>query len=279
MTTPQELDLDDAINFIIKYLREGRSRRRVAIPAAYDVQIDSVARNYLAESGVPEHQLKDAHVSPERQRHLSLFLTAASELCRRGVLRPGVATFVHYATASWSGGTGFSVTPYGEEWLHAADEIDLVPIQPGRFARMLAQAGSRFGQGFVERGEQAVASYNGRAFLACCAMCGAASESIILALAIAKKGSEEPILKMYAGATGRGRVEGYLLGSQTTLVREEFGRYTGLLKHWRDDSAHGRAVRISEPEAYSALALLLRFALWAEGRWTELVSQTSTNEG
>jgi hypothetical protein len=168
------------------------------------------------------------------------------------------------------GGTGFSVTPYGEEWLSAADEVDLVPTQPGRFAKMLAQAGRKFGPGFVERAEQSVASYNGQAFMACCAMCGAASESIILALAIAKKGSEEPILRMYAGATGRSRVEEYLLGSQTDFVREEFGRYTGLLKHWRDDSAHGRAVRISEPEAYSALVLLLRFALWAEGRWAEL---------
>jgi hypothetical protein len=45
-----------------------------------------------------------------------------------------------------------------------------------------------------------------------------------------------------------------------------------LLKYWRDSSAHGRAVQISEPEAYQSLALLLRFTLWADSRWEELTA-------
>lgn len=45
-----------------------------------------------------------------------------------------------------------------------------------------------------------------------------------------------------------------------------------LLKYWRDSSAHGKAVRIQEPEAYQSLALLLRFALFARDRWDTLTS-------
>jgi hypothetical protein len=79
-------------------------------------------------------------------------------------------------------------------------------------------------------------------------MCGAAAESIILALAVAKNGDEGAVLKMYSTAMGRSRVENVILGTQPQAVRDEFHRYTTLLKHWRDDSAHGRAVRITEAE-------------------------------
>jgi hypothetical protein len=167
---------------------------------------------------------------------------------------------------------GYSITPYGEQWLAAADESALFPAEPGRFAKMLADAGVRFGPGFVERSQEAVKAYHAHTFLACCAMCGAAAESIVLALAVGKTQDEERVLDMYLSASGRRRVEDSLLGSQPAAVRDEFHRYTTLLKYWRDNSAHGRAVRISEPEAYSSLALLLRFALWAESRWAELTT-------
>jgi len=135
---------------------------------------------------------------------------------------------------------------------------------------MFGEAGLRFGPGFVERAQEAVAAYNAVAYMACCAMCGAAAESIILALAVEKKGAEKPILDMYATAQGRGRVESFLLAGQSEPVRQEVQRYTMLLKYWRDSSAHGKAARIQEPEAYQSLALLLRFTLFARDRWDEL---------
>src|SRR5690349_7437264 len=101
---------------------------------------------------------------------------------------------------------------------------------------MFAEAGQRFGTGFVERAQEAVAAYNSLAYMACCAMCGAAAESVTLSLAVQKKGSEGPVLDMYAGALGRSRVETFLLGQQPELVRDEFMRYTVLLKYWRDSS-------------------------------------------
>jgi hypothetical protein len=53
-------------------------------------------------------------------------------------------------------------------------------------------------------------------------------------------------------------------------VHLEYHRYVDLLKYWRDSSAHGRAVRISELEAWTSLLLLLRFARWADERWEGL---------
>jgi hypothetical protein len=47
-----------------------------------------------------------------------------------------------------------------------------------------------------------------------------------------------------------------------------------LLNYWRDSAAHGRNSHIGENEAYTALLLLLRFAMFASDRWAEL---TQTN--
>jgi hypothetical protein len=267
------MTVDDAMQFLVRYLRDRRAARdRERFGGGnYDVRLDLVARDYLAQSGTPEYLLNDAINRPDL--HMEVFFAAAWELSRRGVLRPGVNSFGPHTTAPWAGGTGYSITPYGERWIREADEVDLVPMQPGRFAEILARGGERFGSGFVERAEEAVGSYNGHAFLACCAMCGAAAESILLALAIAKKGDDAYVLNLYAGRSGRSQVEKYLLSQQPAHVREEFDRYMGLLKHWRDDSAHGRAVKITEAEAYSSLALLLRFSIFAQNRWEDLTGR------
>jgi hypothetical protein len=164
-------------------------------------------------------------------------------------------------------GFGFSVTQTGREWVASGTPADYVPLEPGRFARMLAERGARFGPGFIERSQEAARAYNASAYLACCAMCGAAAESVVLALAIAKMGDERKVLNDYAGSGGRGRVERLLIGSQPTHVQEEFHRYVGLLKYWRDNAAHGRAVGITELEAWTSLVLLLRFTIFASDRW------------
>jgi len=260
------MTLDDAIQFIVHYVRSGQASRDQGRYGGrdFDVRVHIVARYYHEQAGRPPDSGTEG---------LAVLSDAAWELCRRGILKP--ATKVINTTAPWAGGDGYSLTPYGARWIREAEEVDLVPMQPGRFAEILARGGPRFGSGFVERAEQAVGSYNGRAFLACCAMCGAAAESILLALAIAKKGDEAWVLDHYARRSGRSDIEKYLLGQERTSVREEFDRYMGLLKHWRDDSAHGRAVHITEAEAYSSLALLLRLSIFAQNRWSELTGRPS----
>jgi hypothetical protein len=260
-------DVDDAHQYIVQFLRAGRHQRRSG-GYGYGVYLPFVMMAYLED-----HGSTDSHNQSLWSRLSPSFYAAAWELCRRGVLRPGITHASAQATADGASGNGYSITPYGEEWLKDATANDLLPSEPGRFAKMLATAGARFGAGFVERSQEAVRAHRALAFLACCVMCGAASESIMLALAIAKKsGDENHVLGLYLSGGGTKKVENLLLGGQSALVRDEFHRYTALLKYWRDSSAHGRAVQISEPEAYQSLALLLRFTLWADSRWEELTA-------
>src|SRR5262249_47936678 len=138
------------------------------------------------------------------------------------------------ATGEGSGGAGFTVTPSGRTWFAAASQADYVPVEPGRFARMLAERGAVFGSAFIERSQEAVRAYDGNAYLACCAMCGAAAESLILRLAVDKARDASTVVKEYASSGGRGRIERELLRGQPPPVEAEFRRYSDLLKYWRD---------------------------------------------
>ena len=103
-------------------------------------------------------------------------------------------------------------------------------------------------------------------------MCGAAAESILLAIAIAKAGDETKVINEYTGRSGRFQIERRIWSGLPQPVQEEFQRYTALLKYWRDSAAHGRATHITEAEAYTSLVLLLRFALFVDDRWADLTT-------
>lgn len=256
-------EVDDAIQFIIRYARE--DRRGGYSSYGYGIYLPNVMRVYARDTGVPENQVEGV------LRPLSgVFYAAAWELCRRGVLRPGLRQYGLQTTEDGASGNGYTVTPFGETWLRDAVQADYVPVEPGRFARMFAERGEWFGSGFVERAQEAVKAYNAHAFFACCAMCGAACESIVLALAVARVGDEARVLRDYAAMGGRGRIEQAVLQGRPERVAAEFRRYTDLLKYWRDSASHGRAAHITEAEAFSALILLLRFAIFASEHREEL---------
>jgi hypothetical protein len=95
----------------------------------------------------------------------------------------------------------------------------------------------RFGPGFLQRATEAVQCHTFGVYIACCAMCGAAAESSLLAVATAKSGDEGATLAMYRAANGRRKVVDRV---------------------------------VSEIEAHEALARLLRFAQFATDNWGEL---------
>jgi hypothetical protein len=103
-------------------------------------------------------------------------------------------------------------------------------------------------------------------------MCGAAAESILLAVAVAKSGNEAATLASYRTTNGRRRVSDGIVGQARQAIAEQFRSATGLLSYWRDEAAHGLASTISEIEAHEALARLLRFAQFATDNWDELTS-------
>jgi hypothetical protein len=106
-------------------------------------------------------------------------------------------------------------------------------------------------------------------------MCGAAAESIMLVVAVAlKKGDSAAVESAYLSGGGGGKVEKWITSGITPQLQDEWKRYTSLLNYWRDSAAHGRNSHIGENEAYTALLLLLRFAMFASDRWAEL---TQTN--
>jgi hypothetical protein len=101
-------------------------------------------------------------------------------------------------------------------------------------------------------------------------MCGAAAESVLLSLAIAKTGNEAQMLQMYRAANGRTKIENLLLGKVRQTVQTTFRGLTDVMKYWRDESAHGTTSSISDIEALASATLLLRFAQYASEQWEEL---------
>lgn len=258
------LRVEDASNFIIEKAREGVEGPYSSY--GYDIYLPNYMRLYAREvlkEHEPERMLKD--LSPS-------FYAAAWELCRRGIIRPGVKTYRSQETSRGSAGNGYSITPFGSQWLQEEDDDSFIPTEPGRFAEMLEPFKQRFGPAFYERAQEAIRCYGAHAYLACCAMCGAASESILLATAIAKTNDPEGILKKYASKGGRGRVENMVVGQAKRHVEREFRAYTSLLKYWRDYAAHGQSADISDNEAYTSLAMLLRYTMTVDDYWEELTT-------
>jgi hypothetical protein len=209
------------------------------------------------------------HVGP---RVSPTFYAAAWELCRRGVLRPGIQNVT--GQSDGGSGNGYSITPTGERWLASADPQLHIPTEPSRLAAILAGFSPKFGPGFEQRAQEAVKCYNAVAYLACCAMSGAAAESILLAAAIARRGDDGSVLRDYRSAGGRTRVERSLLGQVGEPTSSRFHMFMDLLNYWRDDSSHGVASAIDEPEAFDALSRLLRFAHFVNDQWPALTGKS-----
>lgn len=267
---PAQVSEEDAFHFIVRVLRENFIPD-MGSSYGYDVYLPNIVMHYLISVG------KRSHSEAQRDfRAISpAFMGAAWELARRGVLRPGVKAMGQQATDDGSAGSGFSVTPAGRKWLKEAGQYDFVPIEPQRFSKMLDSFTPRFGPGFQERSQDAIRCYGANVYLACCAMCGAAAESILLAVAIAKEGHADKVERLYLASGGRRKVENLILGQQPKPIQEEFLGYLSLLKYWRDAASHGRRSGIADNEAYTALAVLLRFAQFANDRWADLTGKAS----
>lgn len=260
---------EDALLFLVEYLRKGTRSYfgpTEATDYGYDVYMLNPMRAYYRQR--QQAELTQEHGAAERLA--PAFLNAAWELCRRGILRPGIRTWNAQATGDGSAGFGFTVTPFGRTWLREAEHDTFVPTEPERFGQLLEPYRGRFGPGFHQRAQEAIRCYGAHAYLACCAMCGAASESIVLSVATAKLG-ETKAVATYSGANGRSRLEARLIGQVNDRLKRDFQALSILLKYWRDDSAHGKETTIGDNEAYTSIAMLLRFAAFVDDNWAAFV--------
>jgi hypothetical protein len=183
-------------------------------------------------------------------------------------LRPGPAS-------GGFNGDGFTLTDAGREWVKNYDRESSFPLDPGRFMKIISVYEARFGRGFTQRSSEAAACYRTGNDLACCAMAGAASESILLALHIKKFGDRAKTLKTYNGREGRRGLIRDLVKGQKPRIISGIEAATGLLSYWRDDAAHGAASTISEFQSHDAVSRLLRFAQFASDDWEEITARTA----
>src|SRR5260370_24747512 len=133
------------------------------------------------------------------------FYDAAWQMCRRGILRPRMNCPEGQGSGWGPPGDGFALTTAGREWLqHAAEAY--CPTEPGRYVKTLEKPGRLLGDGFLQRAGEAASSHLSGNYLACCAMCGAAAESVLLAIAICKTEDEAKVLDAYGQRDGRRKV-------------------------------------------------------------------------
>ncbi len=261
------MQYEDAMKLLIEWLRKPEHGNYTRY--GYDVYLPGLVMNALMT------QRKLAHHEAERQMHdmVSDFYGPAWDLCRRGILRPGIRAYGQQATPDGSSGNGYSITPFGRAWLDEADQETFVPTEPERFGQLLAQFQNRFGKGYQARGQEAVRCYGAHAYLACSVMSGAAGESIVLSTAIAQDGDEDRVLKLYATSGGRLKVENLIFGQAKGALQAEYRGLSSLMKYWRDEAGHGRASNISDNEAFHSLASLLRLSTFMNDKWDELIKR------
>lgn len=259
---------EEALSYLITWLRSRLAQQlkgggRSLEPYGFDVYRDLLRQRLNLESMDP----KDPSIVKEKLP----FLNAIWNLCLRGILRPGTVSY--QLTNSFHIGNYFALTEYGIQWLQKPGLSDAVPMEYGRFSQLLARYGTKFDDAYRIRADEAVRCYEAHAYFACCAMCGAGAESILLALASSKMGEEEA-LREYQRSGGRGRIRNRLVGQARSDVQNRFDSYLELLNYWRDESAHGISRSIGEEEAFTSLLLLLRFAQLADVEWGSLTSNS-----
>jgi hypothetical protein len=179
---------EDALNVIVEQLsRLGAARdfrgNRMG-PHNADVWVPDLAWRYWQPLLPPGGFMDVSHLTHD---HLIPFYDAAWDLCRIGVLRPGVFAPVGQELAA-AFGDQFVVTEFGREWLQAAQHRPV--LAPKRLGEMLQALGGRFGAGYAQRVTEAVNTYRAQNYLSTCTMAGAAAESVLLATASAKRKDE-----------------------------------------------------------------------------------------
>lgn len=272
---------DDALARVLSTLRSPRQHSSgTRSTYGYDLYIPNLLVDMLEEQRRSDPQMQRAGTYTYNVTNGSApYYSAAWNLCLRGILSPGPVHPNPHEPGRLPGGIvvggGFNLTSFGRNWITDVTGFECVPAEYGRFAHMLAAHAPRFGEGYHHRSQEAARCYQAHTYYACCAMCGAAAESVLLALAVAKKGDEVYVVREYNTANGRGKIERMLTGQRSEHVRQSFTTHTDLIKYWRDSAAHGAGLIIGEDEAFTSLMLLLRLAQFADGRWDELTSNST----
>jgi hypothetical protein len=252
------MTLDDAISISILSLKAGD-----AAQYGYDLY-----PSFLAD--VEAHRVH-GHGHEKDQYALKIshvFFDAAWELCRRGLLRPGVRSKMQQAVPEG----GYSLTIAGSEKLANLDESSIIVMQPGALAAALSAYRDRFGDAFHARSQEAIKCRNAEAWLACCAMAGAAAESVLLSVAIAKTADETGAYKKYNATGGRQKILSLITANLPDRQKENLSNFTGIISLWRDEAAHGAPTELTTANADESMRQLLHMCQWVVKHWEVLTA-------
>jgi hypothetical protein len=234
-----------------------------------DVWVPSLAWSYWS-SRIDNRERRYHSSSDLEQPHVIPFYDAVWELCRIGVLRSG--EFAPMGMTMHGSSDRYTITSFGWKWLREASQRPI--IDPSRLAEVLQGFTPRFGGGYAQRSTEAVRCYRTANYLSTCVMAGAAGESVLLAIAIARSGDEGKVLAEYKTGNGRSRVTKGIIGSVSASTASQFQAGLQVLHYWRDDAGHGTMTPIGEIEAHASLTQLLRLAQFTSTHWGELTDST-----
>jgi hypothetical protein len=260
------MHVEDAAAFIVDCIaKSGASAAYSSYD--YEIYVPNIIFNFLREIEKPPGHESTWRDGPRVRELTPVFSEAAWELCRRGILRPGIRSFGGQGDGHT--GHGYTITALGRDWIGRRAIMPIV-FDRTRLGQLFESFSTRLGRGFQQRATEAATCHALSCYLASCAMCGAAAESVLLCVAIAKTGDEASVLKTYLAAHGRKRTIDSIVQGARPSVADPFKAATSLLSYWRDEAAHGIVSEISEIEAHTALGRLVRFSQFTCDNWTEL---------
>jgi hypothetical protein len=257
--------IEDACDALIEMLRKPEAYRLT--DGKYDVLIQTVCSHYAGMAGIRLDQSNTQAVTEPLSR---VFQEAAWTLCRLGVLRPG---FRMESFGQNGDMRGYAITEFGRKWIAEDEHPAFVPTDQSRLIDLLTKDAALFGPVYMLRANDAARCYSAHAYYACCAMIGAAAESIMLSAGISKL-TEQVALTVYRANAGRHALIEKILKGCPPYVARDFRLHADLINLWRDESAHAHDAAIGEAEAFTSMRGLIKFAHFAADRWKHLTAKT-----
>jgi hypothetical protein len=246
----------EAEALIIQFIRDR--------PTITDFHVSGALDYYVYEH--LKQRLRSESADALKEEIAQVFLDAAWDLALLGVLRPGGSSWPVWDKFD---GTRYAVSEFGHRWASEGTEDAFVPVGSETYVELLRPY-TEFGAPFFERAREAARCWKVKAFLACCSMCGAAAESILVAAAIAKKGDSPSVLSTYNSKGGRRKLELLLSGQVRADVKEVLAPLFGLVKLWRDEASHGGPSGIGQAAARTSLQALFLYARHVHHNWSEI---------
>ena len=266
------LTIDDAIEFMIAEVASNQNIGGSSSTKRYNFNLLMLIQEYIRRDKPTEELSKLLEHAPEYSR---VFLDAAHELFRRGIVRLGPIGFEPKQTR-YSLETHYVLTDFGRTWIEARMNGRIPSAEPGRYVQLIGEYSRLFGSGFQQRATEAIKCYQAQAYLACCAMAGAAAESLLLHVAVQKTGNEEYVLGEYRSSGGAGKTKNLILQGLANRERQHFEGIHELIKYWRDESSHGIESNLSELEAFMSLYSLIRHSTYVRDNIGTYTRTTST---